>query len=956
MLSALLSRCFAQTLFATVDGSYMGELCYSTHFMDAAQAEELIKSFEKLLRAALQDKAQSLDKLAGDILADAVEIVEHASRELVVAGSFTMDLIEKPLRQTARLLGARVDVELAGFGQVMQSLLNPSSEFYANRTGINILFVRPKDLPDANELNHALHQYDHNPTAAAPLILVICPQLESVGRWALDLATCTKVWPVQAADFCTFDSSDFDERYEKLVSIPYSEGLYSRLAVLALRVASYITRRPFKIVCVDCDNTLWYGVVGEDGPHALRPNLTLQRKLKQCSKRGLVLVTCSKNVLSDVEAAFNAHPEWPLSLSDFVLHKVNWQPKGLNIREAASELGISELQAVAFIDDNPVEIAGVQSMCPEVSTLVVPTDDESGYWEHCWPLDTFRVTAEDAKKGAMMKTELERKAASSSMTFADFIASLSLNVTTSLATDEQVPRVLQMTQKTNQFNFTTERLTSLPDGVKAYVTHVSDKYGDYGLVGVALCRPTPTCFILDNLMMSCRVLGRGVEARMLSQVGVAALEHGLKSVQVSFKPSERNEPAKNFLAKHSLLPDGDLTREYPSDTLAAVTFDPNDMQPAGAPAAEDGTRHAPPQPPPVSTTPSQANICAPGESTSPVTQGAPNAKHETLKAPAITARGADGFHQLSCALSKTSPMPQVSSAPTALDSHVTRPKAKATANANKFGPDALLQIVLEVVGNYLEVVPSPTLPLVDAGVKSLTAVLIARQISERVGLPLPPTLVYSHPTAQDIVTALSEQLAEGERQEMAPTMSSVTSSRPNLYVGGLVGKVPGSVSSGSGLSALVHASADAVQQIPATRWLLEGGTPEMQPLWKMPEIRYQAFIPTESAAAFDAYKFSISRAEAQAMDPQQRLLLELGYAAVHDASRRMNTLARSSTSVAVGMQNIDHEYMAIMGMLPASTYGATGAPRKPFDIHISVPTPRPILTRGHHSCFSVRRV
>ena len=101
--------------------------------------------------------------------------------------------------------------------------------------------------------------------------------------------------------------------------------------------------------------------MGEDGPHALAPNLPLQRALKRCAERGLMLVTVSKNVHEDVEAAFAAHPEWPLSHSDFVLHKVSWDNKGSSVRAAAAELGVTEAASIVFVDDNPVEVAEVQA-------------------------------------------------------------------------------------------------------------------------------------------------------------------------------------------------------------------------------------------------------------------------------------------------------------------------------------------------------------------------------------------------------------------------------------------------------------------------------------------------------------------------------------------------------------------------------------------------------------------
>jgi FkbH-like protein len=903
-LAGLLLR---MTLFTTAKGTFVGELCFPSNLLDRTQAHQLAKHFEHLLRLSLRQQDAALNELAQISLADASALtLRRTSKLLVVAGSFTVDLIEAPLRNAAKLLGASIDVTLAGFGQVMQSLLNPSSEFHSNSSGINLLFVRAKDFPDPRELNDALVTYDQNPGATAPLVLIICPQLEPCAQWRaqLKLATCSKVWPIDPTEFCTWGASDFDERYERLVSIPYSESLYAGISVAALRAASCITRRPFKIVCVDCDNTLWHGIVGEDGPAALLPNLTLQNKLKSCSQNGLLLVTCSKNVLSDVDAAFHAHPDWPLTFSDFVLHKVNWQPKGFNVREAASELGISELEAVVFIDDNPVEIANVQSMCPEVSTLLVPDHEDADYWAQCWPLDTFRVTTEDSKKATMMKTELERKQMAQTMTFSQFIDSLELRVHTALVQEDELPRVLQMTQKTNQFNFTTERLASIPRGSDVYVTHVADKYGDYGLVGVAICHTSSKRLVLDNMLMSCRVLGRGVEARMLSHVGAVAAERGLHSVNVRFIPTERNEPARNFLKRHNLLPEDSESQDFPTDAVNAVVFDPSDMD------ARPSTSSAPQSSQPLE--PQKAIQQAPaGEQ----------------KASPITARGSDGFHRLACALSSS--MSSVSSkqamsiaVPNARpDSALTRRPIAAP------DPAALLETVFDVLSTYLDELPSPDVPLMDAGVKSLTAVLIARNLSERVDVPLPPTLIYSHPTAQDIVQALLERLVETAEACVPRVTTSACASRSPL-IEGLSGRLPGSLRSSGDLHRLTGAAANAVTQIPATRWVLEDTSiAGVNPLWGMSEIRFNAFVPTAMVAAFDNVRFNIPTAEARAMDPQQRLLLELGYAAVHMAGHRTSkAAAQRRIAVAIGMQNIDYEYMSITGTIPSSTYGATGEP------------------------------
>lgn len=144
------------------------------------------------------------------------------------------------------------------------------------------------------------------------------------------------------------------------IKIRVSALCTAQIGIVALRLVSYTLRPPIKVVAVDCDNTLWSGVVGEDGPEALTPNLALQTALQSCLQRGMLLVTCSKNVPADVEAAFASHPEWPLRYSDFILHKESWEAKCVSLRAAAAELGLSELSAFAFIDDSPLEVCAMR--------------------------------------------------------------------------------------------------------------------------------------------------------------------------------------------------------------------------------------------------------------------------------------------------------------------------------------------------------------------------------------------------------------------------------------------------------------------------------------------------------------------------------------------------------------------------------------------------------------------
>ena len=180
-----------------------------------------------------------------------------------------------------------------------------------------------------------------------------------------------------------------------------------------------------------------------------------------------MLVTCSKNVPSDVRAAFAAHPEWPLAYDDFVLHKEDWEPKGANIAAATAELGLTELPAVVFIDDNPIEVGDVQRTCPGASTVLLPTEAalQDALVAHLWPLDAFRATTEDATKTEAMRVELQRRSVAAAATdFAAFVASLELRVSHRPRVARPAGARAQLTQKTNQFNFTTAASPRSPPG------------------------------------------------------------------------------------------------------------------------------------------------------------------------------------------------------------------------------------------------------------------------------------------------------------------------------------------------------------------------------------------------------------------------------------------------------------------------------------------------------------
>ncbi len=185
------------------------------------------------------------------------------------------------------------------------------------------------------------------------------------------------------------------------------------------------------------------------------------------------------------------------------------------------------LDSFIFLDDNPVECAEVQAGCPEVLTLRLPIEgDIAGFIDHLWAFDRLSVTSEDQQRTAMYKQEIERgRFQKQAMTIEEFLAGLDLQITISEPSPTQISRVAQLTQRTNQFNFTTIRrndgeiLQLSESGLECRVVEVSDRFGDYGLVGVMIFGVRDDSLEVDTFLLSCRVLGRGVEHRMVNELG-----------------------------------------------------------------------------------------------------------------------------------------------------------------------------------------------------------------------------------------------------------------------------------------------------------------------------------------------------------------------------------------------------------------------------------------------------
>jgi FkbH-like protein len=358
-----------------------------------------------------------------------------------------------------------------------------------------------------------------------------------------------------------------DARKWLTVRLPIASANLPHLAGEWLRFLHPLAGKVAKCLVVDLDNTLWGGVIGEDGMNCIQlgaeyPGAAfqeLQRALLHVSRRGILLAVASKNNPADAMEALNGHPGMLLRPRDFAAMRINWNEKARSLREIAAELNIG-LDTIAFLDDNPVERQQVREQAPEAIVIHLP-QDPMGYARavlDCPWLERLTLSEEDRHRGQYYaaqreRVELERNVTSKE----DFYRSLDQVAEIAPVNAQTLARVSQLTQKTNQFNLTTHRYTEqqiaeMAAGPKwrVWSLRVKDRYADNGLVGVAIARVDGEVCEIDSFLMSCRVIGRTLETALLAHLAADARERGAKLLQGWFLPTKKNAPAGEFYAGH----------------------------------------------------------------------------------------------------------------------------------------------------------------------------------------------------------------------------------------------------------------------------------------------------------------------------------------------------------------------------------------------------------------------
>jgi FkbH-like protein len=591
---------------------------------DIATARELL---ERLWR---QRPGPAVAGFVNDRLAKLTPPVSR-SATVAILRSFTVEPIVPVLRAASGVNGLQLAVHVGNFGTYAQEILDPQSALYTDcAPDVAILAVQARDIaPDLwdsfaaldaqsvdEAINRVVDQYANLITtfrsrSQAHLLVhglerpavsahgfadsaSADRQPDAIQRINIELEAFAAAMPgVYVIDYDRLvgragRANFFDERKWLSMKMPIRAEHMVDLANEWLRYLQPMFGRVAKALVVDLDNTLWGGVIGEDGTAGIQLGeqhpgagfVALQRAIRDLAGRGILLGICSKNNEIDALDVLEHHEAMVLRASDFSAIRINWDNKADNLRSIASEWDIG-LDSIAFLDDNPAECALVRRELPEVIVIELDSVPVAGHNPVIGNpfFERLSLTDEDRTRKEMYVQQRQRSLASATArSLEDYLESLGTVVAIERLSASDTPRVAQLTQKTNQFNLTTRRYSEqdieafVAAGNRVYAARAVDRFGEHGLIGVVIAMPIGQIWRIDTLLLSCRLIGRGVETAMIARVAADAKANGMSAMIGEFIATPRNAPARAFYESAGFdLANGDEQRSEWSLDLARQT-------------------------------------------------------------------------------------------------------------------------------------------------------------------------------------------------------------------------------------------------------------------------------------------------------------------------------------------------------------------------------------------------
>ena len=384
-----------------------------------------------------------------------------------------------------------------------------------------------------------------------------------------------------------YDLNSFVTKFGENNVFNYKQFFYGDIRIslhcipyLAEELIGYVTAvlgLSKKCLVLDLDNTLWGGIIGEDGIEGIklgddpvgRSYVEFQHNLLALNQRGILLAINSKNNFDDAIQVINEHPNMVLKQDNFACIRINWNDKVANMKEISDELNIG-LDSMVFVDDDPANIEYVSSNLPEISSIHMSAEQCHNNSRSIRSISSFfnvlKITDEDKTRNKMY---LEQRKRSELKTQAgnldEFLKQMGISVHIKNADDFTIPRISQLTLKTNQFNLTTRRYQE--EDIRKFLQNsekivgcaqIQDKFGDNGITSVYIInKENEQEWFIDTFLLSCRVIGRGVEEALLSQIIKKAKKEGVKKVKAQYIKTKKNKPTENFLSDFGFVRDSD---------------------------------------------------------------------------------------------------------------------------------------------------------------------------------------------------------------------------------------------------------------------------------------------------------------------------------------------------------------------------------------------------------------
>lgn len=574
------------------DGGLLCVMQYNTALFVENTIAGLMGHFVELIDNVLADPERKLGEIR--LLSEAEQSELAAKRRkpepesaftVVAASTFTAEPIRPYVKWWGEQFGLRLDIHFAPYHQVFQELLNPDSAL-SSEGDAGLLLVRFEDWlrddrsPEDKQIKKLERAFSDLAQAlsamkgARPLFAGVFPVSASLGAspvMASYLEELTNRWKRELEEKEHVHVIDFrevggmfgvehidDAAADQAAHMPFTPEYYAAIGTFTARRLLAWHGHPFKVIAVDCDHTLWNGVCGEDGAEGVtvtEPCRALQRCLLKKKREGMLLVLVSKNNERDVWDVFDKHPDMLLTKEDFAGWRINWSTKSENLRSLAEELRLG-LDSFIFLDDSSLECLEVRSNCPEVLALQLPEERQvPAFLRHVWALDRIRVTEDDERRTERYATERKRgEVRASASSLQAFLHELKLVMTIKEAEAGQLPRIAQLMQRTNQFTLNADR--SMADGLPSILSkpdtacwaiEAADRFGSYGLAGAVITRCEDGIMHLDSFLLSCRILGRGIEAAVISSLKPYCLERNAAYIEAVCTLTGKNEPMLAFL-------------------------------------------------------------------------------------------------------------------------------------------------------------------------------------------------------------------------------------------------------------------------------------------------------------------------------------------------------------------------------------------------------------------------